>query len=55
MPEIYSYGHRNVQGMVFDPASNTLWAHEHGPQGGDELNKVLAGQKLWLAYHYLWR
>ncbi len=44
MPEIYSYGHRNVQGMVFDPASNTLWAHEHGPQGGDELNKVLAGQ-----------
>ncbi|OED37799.1 glucose dehydrogenase [Chromatiales bacterium (ex Bugula neritina AB1)] len=43
-PEIYSYGHRNVQGLVFDNASNTLWAHEHGPQGGDELNQIFAGQ-----------
>ena len=44
LPEIYSYGHRNVQGMVFDKQTNTLWAHEHGPQGGDELNRILAGQ-----------
>lgn len=44
LPEIYSYGHRNVQGMVFDSANKTLWAHEHGPQGGDELNQVLAGK-----------
>lgn len=44
LPEIYSYGHRNVQGLAFDPATNTLWAHEHGPQGGDELNRIEAGQ-----------
>jgi len=44
LPEIYSFGHRNVQGMAFDVSTNTLWAHEHGPQGGDELNKVLAGK-----------
>jgi len=43
-PEIYSFGHRNVQGMVFDKNTKTLWAHEHGPQGGDELNNILAGQ-----------
>ena len=41
--EIFSVGHRNVQGMVFDRTSNTLWAHEHGPKGGDELNRVVAG------------
>jgi len=44
LPEIYSYGHRNVQGMTFDSSAGTLWAHEHGPQGGDELNQVFAGQ-----------
>jgi len=44
LPEIYSYGHRNIQGMAFDVQTKTLWAHEHGPQGGDELNRVLAGQ-----------
>ncbi len=43
-PEIYSIGHRNVQGLAYDNKTNTLWAHEHGPQGGDELNQVLAGQ-----------
>lgn len=41
---IYSFGHRNVQGMVFDKTNDILWAHEHGPQGGDELNRVVAGQ-----------
>lgn len=44
LPEIYSYGHRNVQGMSFDSKTGKLWAHEHGPQGGDELNEVLPGQ-----------
>ena len=39
-PEIYSYGHRNVQGLFVDPATNTVFAHEHGPKGGDELNII---------------
>jgi glucose/arabinose dehydrogenase len=42
-PETYSYGHRNVQGLAFD-SSGQLWANEHGPQGGDELNKILPGR-----------
>jgi aldose sugar dehydrogenase len=41
--EVYSRGHRNIQGMAFD-TSGTLWANEHGPQGGDELNKILPGR-----------
>ena len=36
--EIWSYGHRNPQGLVFDPETKTLWAGEHGPRGGDEIN-----------------
>jgi aldose sugar dehydrogenase len=44
LPEIYSYGHRNVQGLVFDADSGRLWAHEHGPRGGDELNLILPGR-----------
>ncbi len=43
LPEIYSYGHRNVQGIVFDGQSGQLYAHEHGPRGGDELNAIEAG------------
>lgn len=39
-PQIYSLGHRNVQGLVFDPQTEQLWAHEHGPRGGDELNII---------------
>ncbi|MFK8077678.1 MAG: PQQ-dependent sugar dehydrogenase [Granulosicoccus sp.] len=42
--EIFSMGHRNIQGMAYDPQTDTLWTHEHGPQGGDELNKVEAGK-----------
>ncbi|MCU0616301.1 MAG: PQQ-dependent sugar dehydrogenase [Gemmatimonadaceae bacterium] len=42
-PEIWSYGHRNPQGLVYDAASGTLWETEHGPRGGDELNRVRAG------------
>jgi aldose sugar dehydrogenase len=41
--EIWSYGHRNPQGLAIDPASGKLWEHEHGPTGGDELNLVVAG------------
>lgn len=41
--EIFSYGHRNIQGMALDPKTNTLWTHEHGPQGGDEVNIIAAG------------
>ena len=37
-PEIWSWGHRNVQGAAVHPSSGALWTHEHGPQGGDELN-----------------
>lgn len=37
-PEIYSYGHRNSQGMAVDPRTGTLWESEHGPRGGDEIN-----------------
>jgi glucose/arabinose dehydrogenase len=44
LPEIWSYGHRNVQGMLYDAATGYLWANEHGPQGGDELNLVEAGK-----------
>jgi len=41
---IYSFGHRNLQGLAIHPDSGQLMAHEHGPQGGDELNWVQAGQ-----------
>lgn len=42
-PEIWSYGHRNQQGMAMNPETGDLWATEHGPQGGDELNLVRPG------------
>ena len=44
LPSIWSYGHRNPQGLRFDPASGWLWAHEHGPRGGDELNRIQPGR-----------
>lgn len=43
LPEIWSMGHRNVQGLALDPQSGRVWATEHGPYGGDELNLVVAG------------
>jgi glucose/arabinose dehydrogenase len=43
-PEIWSWGHRNVQGAALHPATGALWTHEHGPQGGDELNIVTGGR-----------
>lgn len=43
LPEIHLYGHRNVQGAALHPATGRLWTHEHGPQGGDEVNLERAG------------
>ena len=44
MPEIYSFGHRNVQGLALDPKSGRVWASEHGARGGDEINQIMAGK-----------
>lgn len=41
--EIWSYGHRNPQGLFFNPQTRELWAIEHGPRGGDEINKIKPG------------
>lgn len=43
MPEIWSYGHRNPQGIFFDSKTKELWVSEHGPKGGDEINLVKKG------------
>ncbi|GHE35605.1 PQQ-dependent sugar dehydrogenase [Sphingobacterium griseoflavum] len=43
-PEVYSYGHRNVQGLAVHPETGDLWETEFGPRGGDELNRVEAGK-----------
>ena len=43
-PEIWSYGHRNLQGAALDPASGQLWTLEHGARGGDELNRPQPGR-----------
>jgi glucose/arabinose dehydrogenase len=42
--EIWSYGHRSLQGLYYDKETGTLWEHEHGPRGGDELNIVEKGK-----------
>ncbi len=39
----YSYGHRNPQGMIFNQTTGEIWVHEHGPQGGDEINAIKKG------------
>lgn len=44
LPEIYSYGHRNPQGLFYDQEQNRLISHEHGPRGGDEINIIEPGQ-----------
>ncbi len=43
-PEIFTYGNRNIQGAALHPGTGKLWAHEHGPQGGDEVNILEAGK-----------
>ncbi|MDT0645171.1 PQQ-dependent sugar dehydrogenase [Zunongwangia sp. F260] len=41
---IFSYGHRNPQGMILHPGTGEVWLHEHGPQGGDEINVIKKGE-----------
>ncbi len=43
LPELFSIGNRNIQGATLHPVSGELWAHEHGPQGGDEINIIRSG------------
>jgi glucose/arabinose dehydrogenase len=43
-PELYSYGHRNVQGLALNPVTGDLWEGEMGPRGGDEVNRIIAGK-----------
>lgn len=52
-PSIWSYGHRNPQGLAFDPATGLLWETEHGPRGGDELNVIEKGKNYgWPVISY---
>lgn len=52
-PSIWSYGHRNIQGMIYDPETHRIWATEHGPRGGDELNLIEKGKNYgWPAITY---
>lgn len=43
-PGVFSYGHRNIQGMALHPQTGLVWTHEHGPRGGDEINVPRAGR-----------
>lgn len=43
LPELYSIGHRNPQGLALNPVTNEVWLAEHGPRGGDEINRIKAG------------
>ena len=53
LPEIFSYGHRNQQGIAYDSKNNILYSNEHGPRGGDELNLITAGKNYgWPAITY---
>ena len=53
LDEVYSYGHRNQQGMSIHPETGKVWQHEHGPHGGDELNLIQAGANYgWSAVSY---
>ena len=53
LPEIFSFGHRNPQGIFFDRETRRLWAIEHGPRGGDEINLIQAGENYgWPVISY---
>jgi len=53
LPEIYSYGHRNPQGLMFDAKTKRLWEVEHGPRGGDEINLIAEGKNYgWPVISY---
>jgi aldose sugar dehydrogenase len=55
-PEIWSYGHRNPQGLVVNAETGELWEHEHGPLGGDELNLIHRGGNYgWPVISYGWQ
>lgn len=43
LPELYTYGHRNPQGLALNPNTGDIWLSEHGPRGGDEINRLKAG------------
>lgn len=43
LPELYTYGHRNPQGLAIHPVTGEIWLSEHGPRGGDEINRIKAG------------
>jgi glucose/arabinose dehydrogenase len=52
-PEKFTLGQRNIQGMALEPSTGLLWSHEHGPQGGDEINPVEAGKNYgWPVISY---
>ncbi|MFB6271781.1 MAG: PQQ-dependent sugar dehydrogenase [Salinibacter sp.] len=52
-PEVYTYGHRNPQGMAIHPKTGNVWQHEHGPHGGDELNLIEPGNNYgWPTVSY---
>lgn len=52
-PTLFSYGHRNIQGMTRHPHSGAIWTHEHGPRGGDEINILAPGTNYgWPAITY---
>lgn len=53
LPTIWSYGHRNPQGLAIDPQTGQIWEAEHGPRGGDELNRIVRGENFgWPAITY---
>ena len=53
LPEIWSYGHRNIQGAALHPETGVLWVNEHGPRGGDEINIPEAGKNYgWPVVSY---
>jgi glucose/arabinose dehydrogenase len=52
---VFTYGHRNPQGLAFNPFTNEIWEDEHGPKGGDEINIIRKGKKLWLAARFVRR
>lgn len=52
-PEIYSWGHRNVQGIAINPQTGSVWVNEHGPRGGDEINLLRSGRNYgWPVISY---
>ncbi len=52
-PVVWSYGHRNIQGLTLDPTTGRVWATEHGSRGGDELNLIQAGKNYgWPTLSY---